>query len=161
MLALAMLQARLMYHHPARGSVARSHIAPAARTEAAARRDRDLERDADLIVPVYGVGVSQLADTWGAARAAGRVHQGVDILAPAGTIVRAVAPGMVAKLFFSEHGGITVYEMSADGRYIFYYAHLQRYALCARPKGRRYARAGPSDCLCRHDRQRARSASAF
>ncbi len=129
MLALTMLQARLMDHRPASDNVASGHFAPrtAARTEAA-RRDRDLERNADLIVPVYGVGVSQLADTWGAARAAGRVHQGVDIMAPAGTIVRAVAPGKVAKLFFSERGGITVYEVSADGRYIFYYAHLQRYA---------------------------------
>ena len=42
--------------------------------------------------------------------------------------MRAAAPGTVAKLFFSERGGITVYEVSADGRYIFYYAHLQRYA---------------------------------
>lgn len=121
MLALTLLQARLMYPQGAPVAVAGSPARPNIRLDPA-------RPDTELIVPVYGVSGAQLSDTWGAARAQGRVHQGVDIMAPAGTIVRAVAPGTVSKLFFSERGGITLYEASADGRYIFYYAHLERYA---------------------------------
>ena len=50
-------------------------------------------------------------------------------MAPEGTPVVAVAPGRVEKLYFSEGGGgITAYIRSADGRWIYYYAHLKGYA---------------------------------
>ena len=50
-------------------------------------------------------------------------------MAPAGTPVVAAAPGKVEKLFFSKGGGgITAYVRSDDGRWIYYYAHLQSYA---------------------------------
>jgi murein DD-endopeptidase MepM/ murein hydrolase activator NlpD len=39
-----------------------------------------------------------------------------------------VDDGRVAKLFFSQAGGITVYEFDATQTYAYYYAHLDHYA---------------------------------
>ena len=83
---------------------------------------------AGLLVPVQGVRPADLDDTFGDARGSERQHQALDIMAPAGTPVLAVADGHVEKLFDSERGGLTVYQFDASGRWCYYYAHLQRYA---------------------------------
>lgn len=84
---------------------------------------------AGLAIPVAGVGQDQLQDTFTQARAGGtRAHDAIDIMAAAGTPVVAAAPGTVEKIYFSEGGGNTVYVRSSDGRWSFYYAHLQDYA---------------------------------
>jgi murein DD-endopeptidase MepM/ murein hydrolase activator NlpD len=77
-----------------------------------------------LIIPVAGVTSAQLTDSWGAARAQGRTHEGIDILAPQGTAVRAAVSGRIVKFFDSERGGVTIYEIDSAGRFIYYYAHL-------------------------------------
>jgi len=82
----------------------------------------------NLIIPVQGVRPDQLIDTFTAARSEGRVHDAIDIPAPAGTSVLAAADGQIVKLFQSERGGTTIYELSTDRKLIYYYAHLQRYA---------------------------------
>jgi murein DD-endopeptidase MepM/ murein hydrolase activator NlpD len=81
-----------------------------------------------LIVPVAGVQPDQLQDTFADSRAEGRVHDAIDIPAPMGTPVLATAAGEILKLFQSERGGTTIYQLSADKKLVFYYAHLQRYA---------------------------------
>ncbi|MFN3389328.1 MAG: M23 family metallopeptidase [Allosphingosinicella sp.] len=83
-----------------------------------------------LAVPVAGVQPDDLVDTYTHSRAGGaRVHNAIDIMADHGTPVLAAAPGTVEKLYFSEGGGGTsVYVRSPDGRWIYYYAHLQAYA---------------------------------
>jgi len=81
-----------------------------------------------LIVPVAGVRPDQLRDTFSDARAEGRVHDAIDIPAPLGTPVVAAADGTIVKLFHSDRGGTTIYQLSTDSRFIFYYAHLDRYA---------------------------------
>ena len=40
----------------------------------------------------------------------------------------AAADGTIVKLFHSDRGGTTIYQLSTDSRFIFYYAHLDRYA---------------------------------
>jgi murein DD-endopeptidase MepM/ murein hydrolase activator NlpD len=81
-----------------------------------------------LAIPVVGVRSDQLLDTFTQARGQGRRHDAIDIMANEGTPVVAVADGTVEKLFNSARGGITVYERSADGKWIYYYAHLSAYA---------------------------------
>jgi murein DD-endopeptidase MepM/ murein hydrolase activator NlpD len=71
----------------------------------------------------------QLTDTFTQARANGRRHDAIDIMASEGTPVIAAADGTIEKLFFSKGGGgITVYERSPDGKWQYYYAHLSAYA---------------------------------
>ena len=81
-----------------------------------------------LIIPVAGVRPAQLLDTFADARSEGRIHDAIDIPAPAGTPVLAAADGEVVKLFQSERGGTTVYQLSSDRKLVYYYAHLQGYA---------------------------------
>ncbi len=81
-----------------------------------------------LIVPVAGVARDQLRDTFSDSRSQGRVHDAIDILAPQGTPVLAAADGMIVKLFHSDRGGTTIYQSSVDRKFIYYYAHLDRYA---------------------------------
>ncbi|HYR78267.1 MAG TPA: peptidoglycan DD-metalloendopeptidase family protein [Pyrinomonadaceae bacterium] len=83
---------------------------------------------ARLIIPVAGVRPEQLRDTFSEARSEGRVHDAIDIPAARGTPVVAAADGPIVKLFQSERGGITIYQLSTDGRFVYYYAHLDRYA---------------------------------
>jgi peptidoglycan LD-endopeptidase LytH len=82
----------------------------------------------NLIIPVAGVRPEQLHDTFSESRSEGRVHDAIDIPAPLGTSVLAAADGRIVKLFFSERGGITIYQLSTDNKFIYYYAHLDRYA---------------------------------
>ena len=83
---------------------------------------------ARLIIPVAGVRPEQLRDTFSEARSEGRVHDAIDIPAPRGTPVIAAADGEIVKLFQSERGGTTIYQESTDGKFVYYYAHLDRYA---------------------------------
>lgn len=81
-----------------------------------------------LLIPVVGVKTSQLTDTFDQARAQGRTHDAIDIMAARDTPVVAANDGRVVKLFTSVRGGLTVYQFDPQDRVIYYYAHLDSYA---------------------------------
>jgi peptidoglycan LD-endopeptidase LytH len=81
-----------------------------------------------LLIPVAGVAAASLVDTYEDARGEGRRHDAIDIMAPRGTPVLAADDGVVMKLFQSDLGGTTLYQLAPDRRTIYYYAHLDRYA---------------------------------
>lgn len=114
-----------------RSQVAMGAAAPAQTSEASAVAP--IARPADglptgLLIPVQGVRATDLRDTFGDARSGERMHEALDIMAPAGTPVLAVADGHVEKLFDSERGGLTIYQFEPQERWCYYYAHLQSYA---------------------------------
>jgi len=82
-----------------------------------------------LILPVAGVQVAALTDTWGQSRGGGaREHHAIDIMAARGTPVLAAAAGTIEKLFESADGGHTIYVRRSDPAFVDYYAHLDSYA---------------------------------
>ena len=101
---------------------------PATSSPTTASSPAPLISPAGLIIPVAGVRADQLLDTFSAARSEGRVHDAIDIPAARGTPVLAVATGKILKLFQSVPGGTTIYQLSSDEKFIYYYAHLDGYA---------------------------------
>lgn len=84
-------------------------------------------RARDLALPIAGLARASLTDTFAELRGLHR-HEALDLVAPAGTPVAAVEDGTIAKLFVSDAGGLTVYHLDPSATYIYYYAHLDRYA---------------------------------
>jgi murein DD-endopeptidase MepM/ murein hydrolase activator NlpD len=80
-----------------------------------------------LPVPIYGVSLEEINDTWGAARAEGRTHEGVDIFAEQGTPVFSATRGYVTELNIGDRGGTNIMIIGPGGLY-YYYAHLSRIA---------------------------------
>jgi murein DD-endopeptidase MepM/ murein hydrolase activator NlpD len=86
-------------------------------------------RGRSLQVPVDGVDPEHFKGGFAERRDGGdRGHEAVDILAPRNTPIHAVEDGIIAKLFFSKAGGITIYQFDPTRRFCYYYAHLERYA---------------------------------
>ena len=84
--------------------------------------------DSRLSIPVAGVRPEDLRDTFTHSRSEGRTHNAIDIMAARNTPVVACADGRVVKLFRSDKGGVTLYQLSTDEKRVYYYAHLERYA---------------------------------
>jgi peptidoglycan LD-endopeptidase LytH len=81
-----------------------------------------------LTLPVQGIKRSELRDTFNEMRGSTRRHEALDVLAPRNTPVLAVEDGKIARLFLSDAGGITIYQFDPSMTYVYYYAHLERYA---------------------------------
>jgi peptidoglycan LD-endopeptidase LytH len=80
-----------------------------------------------LIVPVAGIAVAQLQDSFDEGRDGERVHRALDILAPRGTPVLAADDGRILRVRPNALGGNTVYATDPQGRVVYYYAHLDSY----------------------------------
>lgn len=83
--------------------------------------------EAPLQIPVEGITVRQINDTWGAARSAGRKHEGTDIFAQRGTPVLSATQGIVRKIGTNNLGGKVIWVTGPDMSQ-HYYAHLNDYA---------------------------------
>jgi peptidoglycan LD-endopeptidase LytH len=81
-----------------------------------------------LFMPVVGIQPRDLFNSWGDSRDGGRRrHKGIDIFAPKGTGVVAVADGIVSYIGDQPKGGLCLWLTTEDGA-SFYYAHLDRWA---------------------------------
>lgn len=81
-----------------------------------------------LMIPVAGIMPRDLVDTFRDPRSGGRIHNAIDIIAELGTPVVAVSDGRVIRKHTNRLGGQVLYLRSPNGRYAFYYAHLDNYA---------------------------------
>jgi murein DD-endopeptidase MepM/ murein hydrolase activator NlpD len=135
----AQLNAQLradLSRYTSRELVRKPTIAPTATTKTA--RDREFSERAQALfaplngsqlrMPVIGVRSHDLDDSWHAPRDGGsRVHKGIDIFAPRGTEVIAVADGIVSYIGDQKLGGHCLWLTTENGA-SFYYAHLDRWA---------------------------------
>ena len=80
-----------------------------------------------LPVPIRGVSVRAVRDTFGAPRPGDRKHQGIDIFAPLGTPVVSTTRGIVARIGENRLGGTVVWVLGPGGDR-HYYAHLNSVA---------------------------------
>jgi murein DD-endopeptidase MepM/ murein hydrolase activator NlpD len=85
-------------------------------------------RGRDLTLPVQGIKKEDLRSNFNELRGGTRRHEAIDVLAPRNTPILAVEEGRIARLFLSEAGGITIYQFDPSESYVYYYAHLERYA---------------------------------
>ncbi len=79
-----------------------------------------------LMVPVEGIPRGTLRDNFTAKRTVG-IHGALDILAPRYSAVVASDDLIIGRLFSGPVGGIVIYAYDPAQRFVYYYAHLQRY----------------------------------
>jgi murein DD-endopeptidase MepM/ murein hydrolase activator NlpD len=96
---------------------------------AALATDTGYLRSRGLMVPVVGVTVDRLSDTFYDRRGEERVHRAIDILAPRGTPVVAADDGSILRVSSNALGGLTIYASDPSRRLVYYYAHLDRYEI--------------------------------
>ena len=106
---------------PTSAAVTPTTTVPAATTPAAA------------VIPIEAFpvqGICGFADTYGAPRGGGRLHEGVDIIAKAGQHVYAVKDGTLSKQYLDAPGSLTGngWRLTSAGGTYFFYAHLSTFA---------------------------------
>ncbi|MBK9374130.1 MAG: M23 family metallopeptidase [Holophagales bacterium] len=79
-------------------------------------------------LPIESFPKEKLRDTFKASRGRHRSHHAIDLGAPKGTPILAVSDGTIERLGRDRRGGIVVYLRDGTGRFVYYYAHLRRYA---------------------------------
>ena len=90
--------------------------------------DLDVLLSQGLRIPVEGVDVEKLRDSFLSQRGKYAKHLAIDIGAPRGTPVLATTDGQIVKVIREQRGGKSIYQRDATGKYLFFYCHLSRYA---------------------------------
>ena len=113
-------------------SLAKLSLATVARAEpsaaAAAADATAVAHLRSLLFPVGGADSMKLDDSFDAPRDGGaRKHNAIDIMAPRGTPILAVSDGRILRLVKSAKGGLSLYASDLEDRFVYYYAHLDRY----------------------------------
>ncbi len=80
-----------------------------------------------LTFPVKGYSTKAIISFFGDKRGKTRLHQGIDIKAPRGTAIVAVADGFVERIKEGGSGGKQLYLRDGAGR-LYYYAHLESWS---------------------------------
>jgi len=101
---------------------------PFASTDAARAKDAERLRAHHLMIPVAGIPVEKLEDTFKDGRDGGeRVHNAIDILAPRNTPILSADDGEILRMSSNNLGGITIFATDRDRQFVYYYAHLDHY----------------------------------
>ena len=79
-------------------------------------------------LPIEAFPKEKLRDTFNSSRGRHKRHHAIDLGAPKGTPIVAVSDGKIERLGRDRRGGIVIYQRDATGRFVYYYAHLSRYA---------------------------------
>jgi murein DD-endopeptidase MepM/ murein hydrolase activator NlpD len=80
-----------------------------------------------LLLPIQGITKQKLSDSFTEARGL-KPHHAIDLGAPRGRPVLAVEDGQIRRIKWHPRGGLTIYQYGPEGRYSYYYAHLQKLA---------------------------------
>jgi len=81
----------------------------------------------DFPLPLEAFDRAKYRDTFLAKRGKHKRHHAIDLPAPRGTPVVAVADGFIERLGRDKRGGKVVYLRDGTGKYTFFYAHLARH----------------------------------
>lgn len=84
-------------------------------------------RSKNLLLPIQGANPETVKGSFYEMRG-NQPHHAADFLSPRNTPILAVEDGTISKLWLSKAGGITIYEADPTDKFIYYYAHLERYA---------------------------------
>lgn len=88
--------------------------------------------DTHLYMPVEGVRVAKVRDSWGEPRPNDRTHEGQDIFAKRGTPVHSATVGYILHITDRTIGGKSVFVIGPGGRR-YYYTHFDAYAPDIKP----------------------------
>jgi len=100
---------------------------PGSRSAGVSEADLDALWTRQLMVPVAGMEPTRLRNDYEARRGA-RAHLALDMLASKGTAVLAADDGRIGRMGTTPVGGNIIYALDPDERFVYYYAHLDRYA---------------------------------
>jgi hypothetical protein len=95
--------------------------------------DLDVLLSGGLLIPVEGVDIEKLRDSFLSQRGKYAKHLAIDIGAPRGTPVLATTDGEIVRVTREQRGGKSLYQKDASGKYLLFYCHLSGYAPDSRP----------------------------
>jgi murein DD-endopeptidase MepM/ murein hydrolase activator NlpD len=87
----------------------------------------------DFPLPLEAFDRAKYRDTFLAKRGKHKRHHAIDLPAPRGTPVVAVADGVIERLGRDKRGGKVIYLRDTTGKYTFFYAHLARHEKGLKP----------------------------